>query len=84
MEELSSTSVFVYGREMDDFHTVDYDAISMLNVSATQEQQGRIEELEEMLKKLETEKASQQAKTSPSRPVFAHLDRCCFLNNKLD
>jgi hypothetical protein len=30
-------NVFVYGREVDDFRTVDYEAISMLNVSATQE-----------------------------------------------
>jgi hypothetical protein len=29
--------VFVYGREVDDFRTVDYDAIAMLNVSATQQ-----------------------------------------------
>lgn len=29
--------VFVYGREVSDFLTVDYDAISMLNVSATQQ-----------------------------------------------
>ena len=29
--------VFVYGREVNDFRSVDYDAISMLNVSATQE-----------------------------------------------
>ncbi len=29
--------VFVYGREVEDFHTLDYDAIAMLNVSATQE-----------------------------------------------
>lgn len=29
--------VFVYGREVNDFRTVDYDAIAMLNVSATQE-----------------------------------------------
>ena len=29
--------VFVYGREVDDFHSVDYESISMLNVSATQE-----------------------------------------------
>ncbi|MEM6724647.1 MAG: tail fiber domain-containing protein, partial [Bacteroidota bacterium] len=39
-------TVFVYGREVDDFHTVDYEAISMLNVSATQAQQNRIENLE--------------------------------------
>jgi hypothetical protein len=29
--------VFVFGREVDDFCTVDYDAIAMLNVSATQQ-----------------------------------------------
>ncbi len=29
--------VFVYGREVNDFHVVDYDALSMLNISATQE-----------------------------------------------
>ena len=29
--------VFVYGREVNDFRSVDYDAIAMLNVSATQE-----------------------------------------------
>lgn len=29
--------VFVYGREVKDFRAVDYDAIAMLNVSATQE-----------------------------------------------
>ncbi|MEL6273706.1 MAG: tail fiber domain-containing protein, partial [Bacteroidota bacterium] len=37
-------TIFVYGREVDDFHTVDYEAIAMLNVSATQEQQNLIEQ----------------------------------------
>ena len=32
-----SGKVFVYGREVDDFHAVDYESLSMLNVSATQE-----------------------------------------------
>jgi len=41
-----ASQVFVYGREVKDFHTVDYEALSMLNVSATQEQQRRIEALE--------------------------------------
>lgn len=38
--------VFVYGQEVNDFHTVDYEAIAMLNVSATQELLKRIESLE--------------------------------------
>src|SRR5262249_44344129 len=29
--------VFVYGREVDDFLNIDYDAVAMLNVSATQQ-----------------------------------------------
>jgi hypothetical protein len=35
--------VFVYGREVKDFRVVDYDAIAMLNVSATQELVHRLE-----------------------------------------
>lgn len=35
--QVDDEQVFVYGREVKDFRTVDYDAISMLNVSATQE-----------------------------------------------
>lgn len=36
--------VFVFGREVDDFRTLDYDAIAMLNLSATQELHNRIEQ----------------------------------------
>ncbi len=35
--------LFVYGREVNDFRFVDYDAISMLNVSATQELHRQLE-----------------------------------------
>ncbi|MES2709575.1 MAG: tail fiber domain-containing protein [Verrucomicrobiota bacterium] len=45
--------VFVYGREVNDFRTVDYEAIAMLNVSATQE----------IYRKLEAEKAKVAALT---------------------
>ncbi len=44
--------LFVYGREVDDFHTVDYEAISMLNVSATQAQQKLIEKLQLEIERL--------------------------------
>jgi uncharacterized membrane-anchored protein len=44
--------VFVYGKQVSDFHTVDYEAISMLNVSATQELLKRIEALEQEKMKL--------------------------------
>jgi len=44
--KLPNGKVFVYGKQVNDFHTVDYEAISMLNVSATQELLKRITELE--------------------------------------
>ena len=51
----SSTShLFVYGREVDDFHTVDYEAIAMLNVSATQELYHYIQHLEQKLGHMES------------------------------
>jgi len=54
----SEEDVIVFGREVDDFRTVDYDAISMLNVSATQELARR---LEEKTQEVETLKAALQA-----------------------
>lgn len=41
--DTDAENLFVYGREVKDFGLVDYDAISMLNVSATQEMVRRIE-----------------------------------------
>ncbi|MFM8450454.1 MAG: tail fiber domain-containing protein, partial [Haliscomenobacter sp.] len=45
-EEQASTTAFVYGKEISDFHTVDYDKIHTLNVSATQELARRVAQLE--------------------------------------
>jgi len=44
--------VFVYGKEVNDFRAVDYDAISMLAVSATQAQQDRIRRLGQQIREL--------------------------------
>ncbi|MFN7976674.1 MAG: tail fiber domain-containing protein [Vicinamibacterales bacterium] len=43
LDDPASPEVFVYGREVQDFRVVDYEAISMLNVSATQELARRLE-----------------------------------------
>jgi len=48
----SHESVFVYGREVNDFKSVDYDAISMLNVSATQELAKQVQELKKEIEVL--------------------------------
>jgi hypothetical protein len=41
--QVKDEQVFVYGREVSDFRTVDYDALAMLNVSATQELARKLE-----------------------------------------
>ena len=45
--------IFVFGREVNDFRSVDYEAISMLGISAIQELAKENEELKSKLKKLE-------------------------------
>jgi Chaperone of endosialidase len=46
IEQVVSGKVFVYGKKVNDLHTVDYDALTTLNISATQELLKRIELLE--------------------------------------
>ena len=58
-------TVFVYGRQVDDFHTVDYEAISMLNVSATQQLVKEIEQLK--IKNNEQQKEIKQLETQVSK-----------------
>ncbi len=53
--------VFVYGREVNDFRTVDYDAIAMLNVSATQELARRLEAKDAEVLALQKENAALKA-----------------------
>ena len=54
--------VFVYGREVEDFHLVDYDAIAMLNVSATQALHRQLEEKTAKIADLETRLARLEAR----------------------
>ena len=46
-------SVFVYGKYVDDFRTVDYEAIAMLNVSATQELARQTDALQRRISELD-------------------------------
>jgi hypothetical protein len=55
----SGKEVFVYGREVNDFRSVDYEAISMLNVSATQQIK---KEKDEEVKNLRQANSELQAK----------------------
>jgi hypothetical protein len=45
--------LFIYGKRVDDFHTVDYDALTTLNISATQELVKQINQLKEKIIQLE-------------------------------
>jgi Chaperone of endosialidase len=47
--------IFVYGREVNDFRTVDYEAISMLGISAIQELAKEIEKLKSQNSKLKAD-----------------------------
>jgi hypothetical protein len=47
--DLQTDKVFVYGEEVDDFRTVDYEGLTTLNVSATQELSRQVNELREAL-----------------------------------
>ena len=49
--------VFVYGREVDDFRMVDYEALTTLNISATQALLKRIENLENQLRDITVQKS---------------------------
>ena len=72
--------VFVYGREVYDFHVVDYDAIAMLNVSATQELARRLEILEQENTRLKTQMSALQEQVhqlfslQPAKPAV-NLDK---------
>ena len=56
--------IFVYGHRVDDLRTVDYDALSMLNISATQELARKVAALEAENTKLKTENAGLAAMAS--------------------
>jgi len=66
-QNLEAQTVFVYGREVDDFHAVDYDAIAMLNVSATQE-------LTKQVRQLQKEKAELQAQNKNLQSSLNKMD----------
>lgn len=75
-------SMFVYGQEVDDFHTVDYDAIAMLNVSATQELAKRSDEQADRIAALEAENAALREKLEKVDMLEAKLN--AFLDQKID
>ena len=68
----ADSEVFVYGREVDDFRTVDYDAIAMLNVSATQQLKN---ETDAELIALEQENAALRAQLQALEARLADIEQ---------
>ena len=56
--------VFVFGREVKDFHTVDYEALSTLNISATQELLKMINQQEAQIRDLKADNADMNKRLS--------------------
>lgn len=67
--------VFVYGREVKDFRSVDYEAISMLNVSATQELARKLAAKDAEIAALKEQLAAQAAKDKAFEARLALLEQ---------
>ncbi len=76
--------IFVYGRQVDDFHTVDYEAISMLNVSATQQLVKEIEQLTIKNKEQQKEINQLEAQVSKIQQLEQEVNKINALEVKLE
>ncbi len=78
--------IFVYGREVKDFRSVDYDAVSMLNVSATQqikkEKDAEIAALEAKLAAQDKRLGELEAKDKARDAKLAAFERLLHANAK--
>ncbi|MBC8031863.1 MAG: tail fiber domain-containing protein [Pyrinomonadaceae bacterium] len=63
--------VFVFGRQVNDFRTLDYDAVAMLNVSATQELK---KEKDAQVKALQDENASLRSQLADQEKRLAAIE----------
>ncbi|MEO7487307.1 MAG: tail fiber domain-containing protein [Ferruginibacter sp.] len=61
-KDIKSDKVFVFGEEVDDFRTVDYEGLTTLNISATQEISKLIKKQAAMIENLEKRLAILEAK----------------------
>ena len=84
IENKKNGKVFVYGQEVDDFHVVDYSAVSMLNVSATQELYKLIQEQEATIAAQQQELTSlQQTSDARFEAVVARLNALESMGTKV-
>ncbi len=81
IELVEKEKIFVYGKEVHDFHTVDYEALSTLNISATQELAKRLLQLEkensvydQRLQKVESQEKRIELLESKIEQLFMFLE----------
>ncbi|MEQ8239746.1 MAG: tail fiber domain-containing protein [Cyclobacteriaceae bacterium] len=72
--EENHPELFVYGKQVDDFHQIDYDAISMLNVSATQELTKQNEKQQKEIDALKAENAKLKSRLGDLATLEAKVD----------
>jgi len=73
--EKDYSEIFVFGKEVNDFLTVDYEAISMLNVSATQELIKDNKKLNAEIERLKKENVEFKSKISEINNLKAEVDK---------
>jgi hypothetical protein len=64
----------VYGKYVDDFKSVDYDALSMLNISATQELHRLVQELQKENAALKAENGALRTQSAGVESRLARLE----------
>ncbi|MDO7877161.1 tail fiber domain-containing protein [Hymenobacter sp. ASUV-10] len=73
--EPHADGLFVYGKYVDDFLSVDYDALTTLNVSATQELARKVEALEQRNATLEARAAASDARATADHAALQTLQQ---------
>jgi len=68
--QYEGSELFVYGREVNDFRTVDYEAVAMLNVSATQELARQLAALKKDNADMKARLAALEADSRKSTPAI--------------
>ncbi len=71
--DLNADKLFVYGEEVDDFRTVDYEGLTTLNISATQELNKLLGEQQKVIEKQNNDIAKQSKKIAALEQMMVLL-----------
>ena len=83
VDDAKYNELFVYGTEISDFMSVDYEAISMLNVSATQELARLVKEQQKRIQRLEDQNGQLKAENANIRVENLQLKTNDYTNTEL-